>query len=892
MIRYSKIAAIAMVVLLSTAICSRPVIEKKISQKGDQVGSLEVDAGASRLAYVVGQGFGDVNISFTSRNQPNAQNVQCNFYGQGNSVCVIWSQDDLHYDLKDSIKVKADFKRYDFDDSDFTFKVIAGDFVDVSALEKYHLVLNGAQNINLLVDFKAINSSEYKPESTKVQYAALLPYGRQMDAAHALNMYIKKGTSRASPKNSIVQDSSQAGIGLVKTVTYNDPDYCLDSDCKVAVHFDLINVNYFDFFVMAKEKLTPVSISSDSTILEDLTMDDEVTYVIENTYQPEDLNWKFILMPLSGDPDMAVNFDTKPAKFDDYRWKTSQDSPEAILITKKELQGLKVKGKKIYMTFKASQPAKFVFKIMTRVDESATHLWPNLPTMGEADAGEIVKYVYSTHTDYPETISVFAKLTASSGNPDLYIKDCSNLEKNEECAITKADIDNWSQLENDKNRLALKSVQLIGDDSIFLRFNCVPSNSSFDNFKFQGDEAQLFTTRTCSFAFAVHGKTSATNSKSKYILEIKGSKHHEILEFNKPYYINQGPKGKQYLKLSLDKVDPKHKYLNFRFLVNSGDFDVYHSRSVPFPDEVSATLNEHISTKIGQSVAQYEHFVTVPANNPDIKGDHYLTLSFSTYTMASVVAYTSINDAESYSGEKYQEIKFNQEIIESVPATKGASKSFYFSMDVPQERSKDTEVTLELTALKGRFKFCVSSNTTKIENESDCTWSDYNYKGNIVFNSRDKNFKAQFDYGILIKPIIESRVSEGEQFSFALLVTSQDQYTLLSPGVPYKTGMITSSHSYFQIGVNRDADFLAIVMSTEDAHAQLQISNDAEDFLSSTPSAFHRIVTGKNSAVLYSKTDLKPLCDVYKRYYNRDANMVRYFNSVQRVLEDHSFKEH
>jgi hypothetical protein len=44
--------------------------------------------------------------------------------------------------------------------------------------------------------------------------------------------------------------------------------------------------------------------------------------------------------------------------------------------------------------------------------------------------------------------------------------------------------------------------------------------------------------------------------------------------------------------------------------------------------------------------------------------------------------------------------------------------------------------------------------------------------------------------------------------------------------------------------------------------------------------------------VLYSKSDLKLLCDVYKRYYNRDANMVRYFNSVQRVLEDHSFKEH
>lgn len=877
MIRLSTIATVAVIALLSTVACSRPAIEKTVTGKDAQDGVGQAEINASRLAYISGRGLGQITATFTSRNQPSPQEVNCTFYGSGNDVCLLWSIDDLHYDSKDTVKLKVAYKRLNFDEQGvFDFKVFAGDFVEVSATERYRVILNGAESVNMLTDFKSVNISKFHEASTKVQFVTLLPYGNQMDTTHALDMYIKKGTTRASSKNSIVQDSSKIGFGLVKTLVPSDPDYCLDVDCKVAIHYDVVNVVSFDFFMIIKDKDTEINLYDGNTFMEDLTADDQITYVIDNTYQPDALSWKFVLMPISGDPDMAVNLNSKPKKIQDYNWKTSADRPEEILITKQELKDIKGEKSKIYLTFSSSLPTQFIFKIMTSVDESATNLRPNLPVMGEADAGEIVKYVYSTHANHPESISVFAKLTAQSGDPDLYIKDCPSLKTNEECAITQSDINNWSALEKDESRLALKSTQKRGDDSLYLRFNCMPSNEKFDNFKFEGDEASLFTTKRCIFAVAVYGKTSAVQTKSKYVLELKGSKHHSLLELKKPSFISQGPKTNLYYKLTIDKVDPKHKYLNFRFMVNSGDFDVFTSRNIPFPDEANADSNEHISTKVGQSVAQYEHFVTVEGDSDSLKGDHYLSIVPSTYTLANVVAYTSINNAEAYSGEKYQEITFNNGIFDTIKVSENAAKSYYFSLDVPEELSKDTEVTLELVAIKGKFSYCVSSNVTKIDKDIDCIWSDYNYDGNIIFNSRDKDFKRQFDYGVLVKPIYQKSM-EGEVYSFSLLLTSQDQYTLLSPGVPYRTGKVTSSHSYFQIGVNRDTDFLTLMLSSQDAQVQMEVSNDAEDFLSSAPSKFHRIATGKNAAVLYKKSEMKSVCDVYKKYYQAEANMVKSF---------------
>lgn len=619
---------LCLVILISGSLSSRVAFELSIGEKDPKAGTKLVDMKGLRQAYIVGSGIGSVNATFTTGNSQE-QTVECTFYygDNTNRVCMLWSLPDAQFDSKEVVSVKLDFQRSEFNYNDaFKFSIMGGDFIDVSATEKLFIIFNDVETVNVLVDFKDANMSVVKEDGGKIEYVALLPYSNSIDLAHSLTMYLKKGESRVTPSRSDIQVASKLGLGLVKTITKTDADFCSDNSCKVAIRFDAMNLDFADFFLVLKNRKTESVIFEGLSYIEELTENDQVTYVLENKDYFADMNWKFTLIPLKGNPDMAINFGSKPNSISEYRWKTNEENTEEIFITSEELKSLKLENKNVFVTIYSSEPSQYVFRPRAR-SSSNTHLRPNRPVSGEAKSGEIVNYVYEVVTTHPETISLFADLTAKSGNPDLYIKDCANATAQDQCVITQSDIDAWNNTDNEPYKFAVKSTSLKGDDSIYLRFNCKPNMDIYKNFTFQGDEKDLFTTSNCAFAVAVVGKPSSTHQTSKYTLQLKGSKSHEIGELNQPLPIQKGPQNLMYIKYEVGDINPKHNYLNLKFIITSGDFDVFHSRLTPYPDESNSDKSYRVTTTVGQKKSEFTHYVTIKGDPRLLKGVHYFTLS-------------------------------------------------------------------------------------------------------------------------------------------------------------------------------------------------------------------------------------------------------------------------
>lgn len=611
---------------------SRQVMEQSTGADGPQSGETEATFAKGRQAYIVASGIGVVNVTIVNGSDKEEDAIECHFYhGVGDRICLLWSDDGLQFDSKESVKVKVSYSRSTYSYTTiFKFSLMTGDFVDLLSSSRSILMMNNLETVHLLVDFKDF-TNDFSKEGAKIQYVALLPYSTSIDLAHSLTMYLRKGEVRATPTTSAVQVSSKLGIGFVKTLTRTDPDFCVDRSCKVAIRLETVNVDFVDFRIMFKHKASVVPLEEGQEYIEDMVENDEVTYEITPDTLTSSSNWMFLLVPIDGNPDMAINIGSKPASINDYRWKTNEDKPEEIYITQEEIKSLNLENKKFYITLNTTSTTQFAFRAFA-TNSQVSHLRPNTPISGEAKVGEIVNYIYEAFTSYPETLTMFADLSAKSGNPDMYIKDCSNVTKEEDCKITQAEIDSWNNTGTTPYRLAAKSSMVGNNDNIYFRFNCLPDSPDQDqykNFKFEGDEAQLFTTKNCLFAVAVVGKQTTTHQVSKYTLELKGSKFHHVGELKLPLLINEGPQNKMYIKYTIGDIDPKHNYLNFKFTITSGDFDVHFSRLTPFPDESNADKSEHISTAVGQRKAEFDHYVTIKADPSRLSGVHYLTIAVS-----------------------------------------------------------------------------------------------------------------------------------------------------------------------------------------------------------------------------------------------------------------------
>lgn len=181
---------------------------------------------------------------------------------------------------------------------------------------------------------------------------------------------------------------------------------------------------------------------------------------------------------------------------------------------------------------------------------------------------------------------------------------------------------------------------------------------------------------------------------------------------------------------------------------------------------------------------------------------------------------------------------------------------------------------VKLTAVKGKFVYCVSANNSRIEDQKDCTWNDFSFDGLISFGSSDKDFSPRGSYGILVKPQYNSAFKK-QTFSYSLRVITPTEYTSFLLGQQETYFNVPTNELFFRTSISKNSKYFSFLMTTDDPNCKVLLSNDINDFLIGSPSEFFRSLKGKRLSTYYSSKDLENLCQPYQKAYGSKPNMVK-----------------
>lgn len=815
----------------------------------------------SLIAYAEISGFGEVEFNILAVSKKEAQNVYCRVYSR--VLCLLWNFDMANYDDNETFEISADVRLYQTQNKNsINIRVIGSDVIELQSSPRYAFYFGGASSVNLLVSFTDMPSN-LAPESSKIQFFTFQGLSGQLHSAEYLLMYLKQGDRlvNSTDKEVTRTATSTLGFGSVITLVNSDSDFCFQKSCVYSLRIETLNITYMEFQTALFAIQTPVAIEDGTTIIDQLRDNDTAIYEITSSAGDKSWNWRFNLIPIEGNPDVAINGDTKPDKVEDYRWRSTLEGDEDIYITGKEITSMNLSGDKFYVYMTSAQQSTFLMTVNKRSPFNHEHIQPNEPVTGEAEPDEIVNYFFRGYVRRPEKLRMFLRIRASSGNPDLYLKACSSLDT-EQCSVTRADIDGAEALRNDAKAFFRYSNETNGDDSLFLDLNCIPDSEDYKNFSFTGDEANLFTSRTCLFAIAVVGRNSTTSTTSKYTLVLRGARFHEVLNLNQGqnFRIEQKKFENYFIDIdsSMFKEPNIDQSVNFKFVIISGDAEMYFSRSFPYPSPrhgyEKVVMVDNNNTQL-HSTIKYASFTGKPA---ELKGRYYFSIRASQFLFGSVFCTTNYQDFEISRPDQNIELKFGQSIVNSLNANESSYLRYYYQLDVP-EAQKGVEIVIQLTPIEGKFKFCVLNGKSQNITWNDCLWIDDDNDGNIIISQEDTSFKAKDNYTILILPDFTEN-SKGKEFTFSLSLSSQDSFVQLTEGLTYKM-LVLKTPKVFRLTLpsnSKPTSDLAILLTTFDPVAEIRASTSKSALISSTTNA--KQAKGNTATILYSLQNFDEIC--------------------------------
>lgn len=821
-----------------------------------------VTVSKSPLAYAELEGFGEVAITVKSLKSGTESVVRCRVYHS--MICLLWNLEAAQYDPTEEFEVHSTVDVYTSRMPFVSLRLVGSDKVEIGSVDRYGFNLDAVHSVDLLVSFKDMPKD--LDSKGKIQFFTFQGFQGKLLTSEYLKMYMKLGNEKVTPLNADRSSTTTLGIGSVMTLIPSDKDYCFDSNCLYSFRLDTMNITNLWFQAVQMGSESTLEINEGSMMVDQLRDNDTAVYIITSSSGDSSWNWRFNLIPVEGNPDMAISGDQRPEKFEDYKWNSTMIGSEDIFITGKEIQKEGLTGNKFYILTKAEKQTTFLMSVTKSPPFAHQHIIPNEPLTGEAQPGEIINYFFRGSVEIPEKIEIFAKIRAISGDPDLYVKSCASYETIP-CLVTEEDIKNAEILSKDTSTYFRYSSEAHGDDSKYLEFNCIPDNENYKEFKFKDDK--LFSSRTCLFAVAVVGKSTSTHMKSKYIIELKGAKYHQALvpEQGQNFRLEQGKDAFWYVDIDQGsfKNQDEEQYINFKFIIISGDVEVYFSRSFPYPtseNQDKIVIVDNNNTQL-LSTIKYASFKGTPSN---LKGRYYFSMHATEFIFGSVVCTVGQENLEESNFSKVKEITFGEAVMGSIMAKEGSQLQYYFTLDVP-ETQDGVEIILQLNSIEGLLDFCVSSEAENLNSWNDCLWKDVNGDGNIIINSDDAHFKKKGKYGVLLIPKYTDNI-EGSEYTFTMSLSSGDSYVPLTEGLSYKMAILRSPKILritFPANSIPVAD-IYILLTTLDAQGKLESSTRRQD-LDENQSTKQNIksAVGSKASLVYTLRELNESCrDTWK----------------------------
>jgi hypothetical protein len=450
-------------------------------------------------------------------------------------------------------------------------------------------------------------------------------------------MMVSKGRDRKVNPGAL-SASSTIGYGVVKTIIPSDKEFCFSKDCTYSLRLETNKIEALHIATSVFDNtVNDIDLNGGfGSYLDELRVNDVAYYTfhLKPKTPLSDWHWKFTMLPIEGDADMSLSVDRKPDNLTDYKYLTSTTKSESIVVSGEVLAKEGLEGKTMYLATNSTKGASFALHVaqISRLD-------PILLGMDEQVTGEVVhssidNYIFSPSVSHPESIEVFLRLSTLSGNPDVYVKDCSG-PATSECLINSSDIKDRESLSKDKTRFFRYSAES-SDDQLYLSFNCLPAGDQFKSYVFTGSSKDLYTSSTCRFAVGVQGKPTSTSQFSRYQLQLRGAKFHEQLRANQTGSFTLYTGGYKYYALDVGKAADRDSFLNLHVTVASGDADVFVSAVYPFPGDGMSDRHESFDNDNRHHVSETKVLTIDRSKQPAVK-HYYVAIEVSSCDAGAVV---------------------------------------------------------------------------------------------------------------------------------------------------------------------------------------------------------------------------------------------------------------
>ena len=599
------------------------VVHNSESFKTDK---LMVKFKGEHTGYAVAEGNGEISLTFQSPITGKNMTVKCLSYRQ--KLCPLWNNDNDTLVGGEEIDIQINYTVIGYNrlgSLSFTVTFFSGKAVEWAFGTQQQLTLKEVPNLDLLLVLRDTGVDIPENPKDKLQIVASHNQWNWMNYDESVMLKVRKGDKTISPKDTIKHYSATLGLGVIASIVKGDLDFC-DKACVVAVRIESEKTADISIGASISLKEPEINVANSVQLVDHLRANTTIRYLISSTFANL-MYYSFALIPIEGNPDMYVNEDANcPEDISNYRWKTEQNTTEVISFNQNQLKKFNISGGKFYLAIKTEKETSFAIQVDNYNSYMPAILMLNTPITGQTFEGEVMNYRLALTAHQPESYDMVVYLSAITGNPDLYMKECSNYQQ--PCEITKQDIEQRDTLKANPITFFRYSNQLETDDSTDLKFNCIPpgmvrvfneeeKKKYFDN--------GLFTSFTCMFVIGIHGKKTETETLSKFRLMVKGQNHHEPMgigyNMNFRCYANQ-----DIVFTGFFSLPSNVKSLVFTFNIVSGDADFFVSRTNPSPDKDNFDKSLIIDNESTDLYAKSKRIVFSSENYKDLEGRYYLRI--------------------------------------------------------------------------------------------------------------------------------------------------------------------------------------------------------------------------------------------------------------------------
>ena len=563
--------------------------------------------------------------------------------------------------------------------------------------------------------------------------------------------------------------------GVIKEPTL---PICKTSSCKYTLSISIENVEVFNIESFSSADIEKISIHHYEDYYDRVYENDTIVkYELPYESLMEEMDVSITLTHVSGVTGLFVNPLIVPLNLSGYNWKEEGPLAKRITIKWTELQQMKAEGKSLFIAVHCEKPGEFMIRADAHDPGLRGRLSPGILEAGFVDKNEFVNYLFYFEIFQTQDISFDLELVVSSGEADLFVKQC---ESYRDCKIGEAEIGDTNILSVENNHSRKK---------ISHSFNC---------------KARGKTSTLCEFVVGVKGKEE---HGTHYDISLQEGSNHRLLVPNNPLHIDLGPLETRHLKFSYPK---EHQTADLFLSVEPfwGNFNVFISRKEQHPNDENNNLALSFQTTKAQllDAVKTTKITSKLMNDFTTQGVYYLTISSLTSCSLNLRFFETNDNAPTI-----HTLSAGSFVQGEVLSADGIA---YYTIRISLKKQKTGRVSINLVPIKGDYNIIANKNGKLPTLDNYDYLSDSNYLD--IENSElgdSGNFNGEFIIGVQLR----TKFKKGDKrYRFVISFNYSDKPVLLRPGV-----LVTQTlqqNNYFLIEVTKNMSNLLVLRSIVDGY--------------------------------------------------------------------------